>query len=279
MLTLETLSETSISWLPSGRAFSFIADPFGIEHEGDFTIFVEALDYRVKRGEIRYYTYNKSWSLIGQGLALRKRHHLSYPQIIRDGDAIYMLPEAHRSGKLTLYRAKKFPKKWEPVADFSFPAIDASVIHYQGRWWMFYALPGPDGRAMRELHVAYADSLTGPWNHHTNNPVRTGLDSSRPGGTPFEHDGALYLPTQNCVGGYGMGITLLRIDELSPEGFGATIVNSLTPSGIHPDFTAGLHTLSSVGKATLIDVKRVHRSQRRILINMERRLRRLIGLS
>ena len=156
LLTPNALSGVKITWLPEPLAFTFLADPFGIAHDGGFTVFVEALDYRVKRGEIHYFTYDAEWKIIAQGIALQAPYHLSYPHIIREGGEIYMLPEASRSGKLTLYRAKQFPHQWEPVATLlEQPAIDASVIFYQGKWWMFYALPGPDGRALRELHIGF----------------------------------------------------------------------------------------------------------------------------
>lgn len=273
------LTHAAITWLPNPGLFRLLADPFGLAHARGFTVLVEALDYRIKRGEIHYYYYDHGWNLVRQGVALRAPFHLSYPFLIPDGDAVYMLPEAYKSGKLTLYRAAQFPDRWEPVATLlDAPAIDASVVQYQGRWWMFYALPGPDGRALRELHIAYADQLTGPWVPHPRNPVRMALDSSRPGGTPFVVDGALYLPTQDCVGGYGMGVNLLRITTLTPEDFAAEIVQRLSPQGLHPTYTDGLHTLCSAGAVTLFDVKRTAPAPMRRWINLERRLRRLVGM-
>jgi hypothetical protein len=84
-------------------------------------------------------------------------HHLSYPFIIEHEGQIYMLPEAYESGRLTLYRAKEFPGGWEPVCDLlDQPAIDASVTHHNGLWWMFYTLPGPNRHAESALYVASA---------------------------------------------------------------------------------------------------------------------------
>ena len=265
----------SVTWLPEQPAFCFIADPFGVWRDGNLTIFCEAYDYRTKRGLIRYYRYDADFKLRDEGEALRARHHLSYPTIIEDGGDTYMLPEAHRSGKLTLYRARAFPESWEPVCDLvNAPVIDPSVVFRAGKWWMFYALAGSDGRELRELHVAVADTLTGPWRAHAANPVRTALDSARPGGTPFEVDGALYLPTQNCDGGYGRSISLLEIETLTETAFAARIGATRAPS----DFNLageGLHTLSACGAVTLFDVKRIDHSPKRALINIQRRLGRL----
>lgn len=278
LLTPEALRAAAITWLPDPGSFRFNADPFGLRHDGRFTVMVEALDYRVKRGEIHYYAYDKDWRVVDNGLALREPFHLSYPSLIADGGEIYMLPEGHRSGRLTLYRAERFPDRWQPVATLlDHPAIDASVVKHDGRWWMFYALPGEDSRAMRELHVAFADALAGPWQVHGANPVRVDLASARPGGTPFVVDGMVHLPTQNCVGGYGRGLSVLRIDELTPETVRASVVSKLPPEGLLEGYGDGLHTLSQAGDVTLIDVKRLDPSGGRVWVDVQRRIGRLFG--
>ena len=277
LLDAGALAQADITWLPDPGSFRFIADPFGLWHDGRFTVLAEAYDYRNKRGEIHFYEYDADFALLRSGVALRTPFHLSYPQIIvRDGE-IYMLPEAHRSGKLTLYRATRFPEAWEPVADLlDIAAIDASVVEHEGRWWMFYALPGDDNRAMRELHVAYASDLMGPWTQHSGNPLRRDLQSSRPGGQPFIHEGRVYLPVQDCDGGYGVGLKVLRIDELTPNAFKASVVADLRPDGVLPGYEDGLHTLSAAGEVTLIDVKRLDPSPLRPLIDIQRRIGRLL---
>lgn len=277
LMTSEALHAAEIRWLPDPGPFRFIADPFGLWHDGRLTVFAEALDYRVKRGEIHYYTLDAGRQVVEQGLALREPFHLSYPVVLADGDDTFMLPEGHRSGRLTLYRAERFPDRWAPLQTLlDLPAIDASPVFYKGRWWMFFALPGEDNRAMRELHVAFADSLKGPWHLHPANPVRTALDSARPGGTPFEHDGALVLPTQDCVGGYGRGISLLRFDALTETQVETSLVSKLVPEGLRGGWDDGLHTLSAAGNVTLIDVKRLDPSPGRMWIDLQRRLRRLL---
>ncbi len=278
LISPEALRQTDITWLPDPGRFRFNADPFGLWRDGRFTVMVEALDYRVKRGEIHYYTYGQDWRIEGHGVALREPFHLSYPSLIEDGGEIYMLPEGHRSGKLTLYRAERFPDRWQPVATLlDQPAIDASVVRHDGKWWMFYALPGEDGRAMKELHVAFADALVGPWCVHPANPVRVALDSARPGGTPFVVDGRLYLPTQDCVGGYGRGLSVLRVDELTIERVRVSIASQLTPEGVLDGYGDGLHTLSQAGEVTLIDVKRLDPSRGRLWVDIQRRLDRVLG--
>ena len=277
LLAADALQSAQMTWLPDPGSFRFIADPFGLWHNGRFTVLAEAYDYRNKRGEIHFYEYDAEFKLLRSGAALQKPFHLSYPQIIASDGEIYMLPEAHRSGKLTLYRATRFPDAWEPVADLlEIPAIDASVIQRDGLWWMFYALPGADNRAMRDLHVAWAHTLEGPWTAYSANPVRSDLRSSRPGGQPFIDEGCIHLPVQDCDGGYGKSLHVLRIDRLGPDVFSASIVADMLPGGLLPGYDAGLHTLSMAGEVTLIDVKRLDPSPMRGWIDIQRRFGRLL---
>lgn len=267
-----------VVWLPPQGSFRFVADPFGLQRAEGLTVFAETWDYRVKRGEIHYFQYDNEYKPIGSGPALITPFHLSYPFLIEEGGELYMLPEAHKSGVLTLYRCERFPDRWVPVkALLEVPAIDATVVKHDGRWWMFYALPGAERRAMRELHVAYADDLLGPWQPHAANPVRAGLDTSRPGGTPFVRDGKLHLPMQDCVATYGAAINLLRIDTLTPERFCAGPVARLTGEGLLEGYGDGFHTLSGHSGVTFIDVKRLHRSAAEPLIKLQFKLRKALG--
>ncbi|HAL06864.1 MAG TPA: hypothetical protein DCP26_05855 [Brevundimonas sp.] len=280
VLKPEGVQADAVTWLPPcPRRFQFLADPFGIERDGVLTVFAEAFDYRIRRGEIRYFQYEGD-RLVRQGLALAAPFHLSYPSLIEDDGALYMLPEGYKSGALTLYRCERFPDRWTPVHRLlDLPAIDATVVRRDGRWWMFYALPGPNDRAMREMHVAWADALTGPWTPHAANPVRAGFMDARPGGSAFEHDGALYLPVQECRPTYGAALRLLRVDVLSPTDFLATEVRRFAPDGLLPGFEDGLHTLSGDAEVTFIDVKGLRRSRAEKGIKALYKARRLLGLN
>ena len=191
-----------------------------------------------------------------------------------------MLPEGYRSGCLTLYRCVRFPDRWEPAHRIlDVPAIDATVVRHDGKWWMFHALPGPEDRAMRELHVVFADTLTGPWTQHPANPVRSGFHASRPGGTAFEANGALHLPIQDCAGTYGAAINLLRIDTLTTDAFEASVVRRFEAADLLTGYADGFHTLSGCGDTTFIDVKRIQRSATEGWIRTQYKVRRLLGLN
>lgn len=274
------VASDEVTWLPDQGPFAYVADPFAIERDGLTTVFVEHFDYRVRRGEIRYFQYDASNVLTGEGIALSEPFHLSYPALIEDEGELYMLPEGYKSGDLTLYRCVRFPDRWEAAHRLlDAPAIDAAVVRHGGRWWMFYALPGAHDRAMRELHVAWAPALTGDWTPHVGNPVRTGFQASRPGGSAFEIDGVLHLPVQDCAETYGAAVNVLRIDTLTPETFSAEITTRFEPGDLSADHPDGLHTLSGLGDVTCIDVKGIQRSAAEGWVRTQYKVRRLLGLN
>jgi hypothetical protein len=242
-------------------------------------LFAEAYDYRDKHGRIDLLRLGPDFSVAERRTVLAEPWHLSYPFVFAAEGEIWLLPEAFRSGRLTLYRAVDFPDRWEPAAVLALdsPAIDATPLFHDGLWWLLYS-PSTDRLAkISRLHLAHAERLTGPWRVHPGNPVRIDISSSRPGGTPILVDGRLMMPMQDCTHTYGGAIRPLWIDRLDPDGFvaepGPAIV---APDGFAPT-TEGLHTLSACGPVTLIDAKRTVQSLAGLGIELGRLTRRLSG--
>ncbi|WP_297510367.1 hypothetical protein [uncultured Caulobacter sp.] len=256
------LPEDRVHWLPEEGRLKFLADPFGVWRDGKPLLFVETYDYRTRHGVIELIELAEDFSPVARSVVLREPWHLSYPQVFEaDGDW-WMLPEAHRSGVLTLYRATAFPRGWEPVARLPLDtaAIDATPFRHDGLWWLAYSPKGPQRWKQGRLHLAFAERLTGPWRPHPGNPVRDDLASSRPGGTVWIEEGVIHLPVQDCTRTYGGGMRVLKILSLGPDRFEAEATAPLnTPPGAAP-YLAGLHTLSACGPMTLFDVKRIDRS-------------------
>jgi hypothetical protein len=222
------------------------------------------MDYRDRVGQIDFFIFDASLQLCSRGTALREPWHLSYPFVFEAEGETWMLPEAYRSGTLTLYRARRFPHEWEPACTIPLdgPAIDATPVRYAGRWWLFYAPYGDPVRRRSHLHVAWAERVMGPWHLHPLNPVRVDLASTRPGGTPLTFESRIELPVQDCRATYGGAIRRLQITKLDESSFQAHDQPWLSASTRLSPFLDGLHTLSAAGPVSLIDVKHVDDSWR-----------------
>jgi hypothetical protein len=258
LLAPEVVRQAKVAWLPKEGPLRFIADPFPLRRDGRLHLFVEAYDYRDRTGRIDVITFDEAMQPLARETALAEPWHLSYPFVWEADGHIWMAPEAHRSGLLTLYRAERFPTGWRAVRRITLDAapIDATPVFHGGLWWLFYTPATTRMAKVAHLHLAYAERLDGPWRTHPGNPVRRDAGSARPGGAPFVHEGRLVLPVQDCRRTYGGAIRALVIHELTPTRFEAEagpVVRA--PPALAPQL-AGLHTWSGAGPVTFIDAKR-----------------------
>ena len=268
-----------IHWLPPmARPFTFLADPFGLWRDGRLHVFVETYDYRVRVGAIEVLTFDAGFRLVDRAPVLAEPWHLSYPQVWEAEGETWLLPEAHRSGRLTLYRAVDFPTRWEPaqVIALDHVAVDATPLWHEGRWWLFYTSASAEPDKMSALHIAFADRLSGPWTPHPMNPVRRDWASARPGGTARVIDGCVVLPVQDCSATYGGAIRPLRFTRLDPDGVEAAAGPAIVAPARFAPFVEGFHTLAAAGPVTLVDAKRTELSARGLSIELAREARKLL---
>ncbi len=268
------LADAPVHWLPEEPAFAFLADPFAWrEPGGRLHVFVESYDYATQHGIIELLTLGDDFRVVARRPCLREPWHLSYPQVFDADGATWMLPEAHRSGGLHLYRMGEGPADWRREAEIRLDCVpvDATPLWHEGRWWLFYSPATAKATKLGHLHVAWADRLTGPWTPHPGNPVRIDRGSSRPGGTALVIDGRIMLPVQDCRRTYGGALRPLWIDRLDETGFAAVAGAPLDLPGSAGAYRDGMHTLSSGGGITLIDVKRIDRSLSGLWLDIKRR--------
>jgi len=265
-----------VRWLPEEPPFTFLADPFGWRDGEALYLFAEQYDYRTRHGVIERLRLGPDGAVAERRLALAEPWHLSYPFVFEGEGALWMLPEAHRSGALTLYRAHGALEDWRPECRIALDCVpvDASIVRREGRWWLLYSPATSKATKLGHLHVAWADRLTGPWTPHPGNPVRVDRASARPGGRPVEIGGRLMLPMQDCTATYGGAIRPLWIDRLDETGFAATAGEALALPSSAGSYDAGMHTLSACGDVTFLDVKRIDRSVRGLALDVARALGR-----
>lgn len=243
------LSE-KIHWLPEAKGNEYYADPFGWKHHGELKIVFEHYNYAAKKGIISSSDANGKIQTL-----LDAKVHLSYPFVIDREDQHaanrVILPESCAAKHIFCFDSAN-PKNGKVLAD-NIAAVDATPLHYNDRWWMFCTLA--DGQSNTELYIYHAERFEGPWLPHRNNPVKTDVRASRPGGTPFLLNGKLYRPAQDCSTSYGAAVVINEVTELSEKAFHEKEVKRIAPNAAWK-FNKGLHTFSIAGDNILIDAKR-----------------------
>jgi hypothetical protein len=245
-----------VRWLPARPRREFIADPFGLLLDNQLTIFCEHLEYRSGRGVIVATADPNGTAFAPVDIGPQPAVHLSYPFLFEADGHYYCVPETHEAGEVTLYEAKQLPDKWIKVATLleNISVVDSTLFRHGDHWWLAAADVGANSPSA-DLFLWYSTALTGPWEPHSGNPVKTDVRSARPGGTPFSVNGILYRPAMDCSETYGGQVVINRVLDLTPTSFLEEIATTVAPDP-RSEYPDGLHTLSAVGNITLIDGKR-----------------------
>jgi hypothetical protein len=242
-----------VKWLPEQGPDRYLADPFPAVHDDSLWALVEDYDYRDRRGVVSAICLSdpdsKPRRVIDTG------SHASYPYLFQWDGQFWCVPETFQAREVRLYRATEFPVEWEleSVLIRGVAALDPTVLHHAGRWWLFCTdhNTGPNSK----LRIWHAEHLIGPWLPHPLNPVKTDVRSSRPAGTPFVVDDVLYRPAQDGSQTYGGRVTINRVSVLSETEFSEEVVATIGPLRQGP-YRDGLHTISAIGDRTVVDARR-----------------------
>lgn len=230
----------------------FYADPFPFEHDGKHYIFVEDYPHTTGKAVISVSTISADGVAGAPVPVLEEPHHLSYPQVFRHGGDLWMLPEGSGSGKLTLYRAERFPDRWVPAAVLLKGAIsDATLLEHDGHYWLFATDRDGAGSTSDTLVVFHAPALIGPWVPHAQNPILVDRRRARPGGAFARIGTELILPVQDGTDGYGGGLGLSRIARLDESVVELTDPTPIAAAGDFP--YPKMHTLNRAGRLEVID--------------------------
>jgi hypothetical protein len=209
-----------------------LADPFLLQREGKWFMFMEVLNRARRCGEIGYATSPDGCRWSYQAVVLREPFHLSYPFVFEHQDAIWMIPETSQDHSVRLYRAQEFPTQWRLETRLleGHRWTDPSVFQYAGLWWMFVSR-----NVCEDLLLYFAEELTGPWRPHPGSPiVYAQPEKARCAGRPVHLNGSLIRFAQDCSGAYGRCVRAFRIERLDPEHYQESELSEspvLGPSG------------------------------------------------
>ncbi|MGC9269490.1 glucosamine inositolphosphorylceramide transferase family protein [Acidiphilium sp.] len=256
-----------VRWLEPTQGRAYRADPFA--WPGTDLILCEEVPLVTGIGRIvalreRGGRFEPVGTLLDDGV------HRSYPFIWRDGEEMFMLPEAVAGGPTILYRLTP-PGTLEALATIAADRrlVDATMFAANGHLWI--AATDLAFGSDNNLCLFHANHPGGPWHAHAANPVITGRRTARSGGTPFQHRGRWYRPAQDCTETYGGALVIAEILTLTPTTYRERIVCRLAPDPTGP-FPHGLHTLSADGERCLIDGKRMIFAPRVVAGKIRRRM-------
>lgn len=235
----------------------FWADPFIASVGGRDWVVFEELVFANNVGRLCALQLSATGDPVGEPLVIMKQpYHLSYPFCFRAEGQLYMIPESSANRSVDLYVNEGEIDRWRKVSTLlqGERIADASVIHFEGLWWMFATRADAGASMHDELHVFWAERLEGPWQAHTQNPVKIDAKSARPAGTMWIEEGCIHRPVQDCSRIYGGDVRIQRVEVLSKTTFLEFDLGSVTMQGVRNGL--GFHTLSSLGDLRSIDMLR-----------------------
>jgi hypothetical protein len=235
----------------------FYADPFPVTWQGRTFVFFEDLDHRVGKGIISAVEFNGHGPIGNVVPVLEEPWHLSYPFLIEQDGELWMIPESSGHRDVPLYRCVRFPDKWERHSTLlsGLELADATITRHNGINYLFGAWRDGTGGYSDALAIFYAEHLFGPWLPHSSNPVLIDRASTRPAGNFVTLNGKLWRPVQDCADGYGSGLGLAEIIELTPTTYRQVVRHSIRPGPAWPG--RKLHTLNRCGDLEVIDGARI----------------------
>ena len=260
--------EEPLPWnLGSSRRFErvqaprsvYLADPWLLERDGCTYVFVESFAHREGRGTIVVAPVDSHGRFADVRPALQRPYHLSYPCIFEFEGELFMIPESSANGTVDLYRSSAFPAGWDHVGVLLRDVLgaDPTVLAHEGLLWLFVAIAGSGHlSADEELFLYFSERPEGPWTPHPLNPVVADVRCARPAGAIFEHAGKLVRPAQDCLRGYGHGISIRSIDRISRDAFEEHELGRITADQLEVDGT-DVHTYTCAGQFEMIDVRRL----------------------
>jgi hypothetical protein len=233
----------------------FWADPFIIQRDNKYYIFIEEFVYSENKGKISVIEMKESGEYQKPKVVLEKDYHLSYPFLFEENGELYMIPESQKNKTIDLYRCIEFPLIWDFKKTLinNIEAVDSTIFKYNNKYWLFTNVKeDSDIPTFDDLCLFYSDSLlVDEWKPHPRNPIISDVKYVRPAGNIFIYNDRIYRPAQNCSKHYGYGMQIRKITKLNENDYEEKKVQSIYPNWA--DDLISTHTLNNSGKLTVID--------------------------
>ena len=252
----EKRNDLKFKWLPIEEGGKSHADPF-IFRSDDKKLHVIYEEFSMidpkKYGKIALSILSEDFNPCFNKEILDSKIHSSYPFVFSENNKTYVIPESSQRGKVSCYQFDFVNKCLinERIIIDNLPLLDSTIFKYNNKFWLFATLADHKFDHSR-LYIYYADSLFGEYKPHIKNPVKQGLNGTRPAGNIITVDNEIYRPAQNCKEYYGKSLTINKIITLSENEFKEEAYLEITADK-KSNYSEGIHTINFLEDIIVVD--------------------------
>ncbi len=233
------------------------ADPFVIKKDEKYHIFIEELLFKEGKGFISHFTMDYNGNYTTPVKIIENEYHMSYPFLIEDDGALYMIPETNQNNTIQIYRCVDFPHKWELVMNLmeNVEAVDTTIYYKDNKYWMFTNIRRNNGIAFEDELFIYSSDilLSKDWILHPKSPVVSDVRTARPAGNIFKINDSLFRPSQNSTYHYGYGLNIFEIVTLNEKEYEEKLIKAVVPNWDNK--IVSIHTFNQEAGFSIIDAE------------------------
>ncbi|MFT4576415.1 MAG: hypothetical protein ACI9SI_001342 [Polaribacter sp.] len=229
--TSKSIKDVSIKDVTSNKWFkiedkncSGVADPFLFKNEKKYYLFFEYEYHQEldKGADLAYAISDDGIEWRFQSKIIEESFHQSFPYVFIENEEIYMLPESNESNEVRLYIAEKFPLKWklDKILYKGTQFVDTILLKKKDVYYWFTT----DLKNNNLLLLFYSEKFKGEWIQHPSSPISNSLKNNRNAGAIIIENNNYYRPAQDGENGYGSGINLYKIIDISKENYKERII-------------------------------------------------------
>lgn len=223
------------------------ADPFILEVNTQYVVLlVEEFSYSIKRGRIAKLVIDKQdYKIKESKILLDLSTHLSFPNILRKGNRVYIYPENSESGNLFIYEYDLENDTLKPAELLCpHPLTDADYTEYFGDPLLFATqLP------FQNKNILFVYKKDDSNKFVAFKKIILPDNTARGAGSFFVSDGMSIRPAQNCNNGYGSGLVFQNIEFIN-DNFEIRELLRVYP----PKNYIGMHTYNQLGDYVVVDL-------------------------
>lgn len=223
------------------------ADPFVLNvDEQIITLLVEDFSYSSRKGVITLLEVDRfSMTIILKKELINLPTHLSFPNILRKDDRIFIYPENSAGVNLGVYEYSPATKTCTYVTTICDESVrDSDITCSFGAPLLFTAFT--DDYTLDIFRWDESQSRFVPWESYVSD-----IPNMRLAGSLFEYKGKYYLPMQNQTDGYGSAIDIKEVKCERGIFCLNTVKHIKSP---HRNYRNGCHTLNEYKGIVAIDV-------------------------